>query len=264
MAGDDHTAHHGEGDLMNAIQDTVMTADTARKILSVVDWGLRSGLGKPISRQMCVEAVVCYALGLPHDDDSKCVDPALREFVIVLDEASWSSPAARATGMRKLAVAQLGSLGQIDSIKFVQQLAEQTIRRLLPPMLRQIGLDNAANRCEQEGTPEAAYAARDAAYAAAGYGAARASPRVAEAAARAFHSASNADADTAYATYAPTAVAWASNAVADAAYAAGDAAANASARHAARDGVLTFMCDICIDILRDMRAPGITLMDQVC
>src|SRR5690606_33555053 len=162
MAGDDHTAHHAEGDLMNAVQDTVMTADIASKVLSVVDWGLRSGLGEPIPGYMCVRSAVCYALGLPHDDDPKCVDPPLHLFVITHNDSSWSSPKARAEGMRKLAVAQLGSLGQIDSIQFVQRLAEQTIRRLLPPMLRQIGLHDVADRCEQEGTeqaPEAAHAA---------------------------------------------------------------------------------------------------------
>src|SRR5690606_26021496 len=117
---------------------------------------------------------------LPHSDDSKCVDPALREFVIALDGSSWSSPTARATGMRKLAVAQLGSLGKLDSIRFTQKLAEQTIRRLLPPILRQVGLNDAADRCEKEGTEVAAYAARDAAV-----GAARVAADLAAAAARA-------------------------------------------------------------------------------
>src|SRR5690606_9943883 len=151
-------------DAMNAIQDTVMTIDTDRRVLSVVDQGLRSGLGKPIPGQMCVQAAVCFALGLPHGDDPNCVDPPLRLFVITHNDSPWSSPAARAEGMRKLAVAQLGSLGKLDSTKFVQNLAEQTIRRLLPPVLRQIGLNDAAERCEREGTREAANAARDAAH----------------------------------------------------------------------------------------------------
>jgi len=119
--------------------------------------------------------------------------------------------------MRKLAVAQLGSLGKLDSTKFVQNLAEQTIRRLLPPVLRQIGLNDAAERCEREGTREAANAARNAA----------------SLAAYAAHNASNATVE-------------------------------AARDDAARDGVLTLMCDICVDVLREMKAPGIALMDQVC
>lgn len=233
---------------MNAIQDTVMTVDTARKVLSVVDQGLCDDLGKPIPGQMCVQAAVCYALGLPHDDDPNCVDPPLRLFVITHNDAPWSSPKARAEGMRELAVAQLGSLGKLDSIQFVQKLAEQTIRRLLPPILRQVGLNDAADRCEQEGTQKAANAAYTAANAAI--------------AANAAYTARYAACSARYAAYAADAARLAPEAAHSAALAARNAAFVAEAN--ARDGVLTLMCDICIDVLREMGAPGIALMDQVC
>ena len=89
----------------------------ARKVLSIVDAGLVDGKGNPIPGQMCVEAAVCYALGLPHGDNPPCVGQAVRAFKIRLNDSEWSSAQARAAGMRKLAVAQLGS-DTVDQAKF--------------------------------------------------------------------------------------------------------------------------------------------------
>ncbi len=44
----------------------------ARKLLEVVDAGLCSGLGEPIPGQMCVEAAICFALGLPRQISFTC------------------------------------------------------------------------------------------------------------------------------------------------------------------------------------------------
>ena len=73
-----------------------ITEAIARKVLEVVDAGLVSGLGQPAPGKMCVEAAVCFALGLPHDDDPKCVAPSLRSLKIRLNDAQWSSKEARA------------------------------------------------------------------------------------------------------------------------------------------------------------------------
>src|ERR1700722_18874196 len=104
----------------------------ARKVLKVVDAGLVNGVGRPIPGQMCVEAAVCYALGLPHGDDPKCVSPALRSLKIRLNDSSWSSEQARAKGLRRLAVAQLGSLGELDEKEFVRRLVDHAIRVSTP------------------------------------------------------------------------------------------------------------------------------------
>ena len=56
------------------------TATIAAKVLETVDAGLCSGVGKPVPGEMCVEAAVCYALGLPHSDNPDCVAPALSRF----------------------------------------------------------------------------------------------------------------------------------------------------------------------------------------
>src|SRR5690606_3907247 len=102
------------------------------------------------------------------------VGDAVRAFMNRLNDARWSSDAARAAGMRKLAVAQLGS-EHIDQQAFANIVAEQTIRRIVPIALRAAAkvnpdhaesLEAAAAYCESEGTKEAAVAARKAANAA--------------------------------------------------------------------------------------------------
>src|SRR5208337_2120126 len=150
-----------------------ITEEGAKRVIEVVDAGLASGAGIPVPGQMCVEAAVCYALGLPHGDDPGCVSPALRSLKIRLNDASWSSPGSRAAGMRRLAVAQLGSYGVLNEKEFTSRVVDYAIRVSTPKALRiaaditedtrhRDALRAAANRCENEGTRESA----DAAYAA--------------------------------------------------------------------------------------------------
>src|SRR5690242_2169860 len=95
-----------------------ITREIAAKVLATVDAGLVNGVGKPVPGQMCVEAAVCFALGLPHGDEPPCVAPALRSLKIRLNDSAWSSAQARATGLRRLALAQLGSAGALDEEEF--------------------------------------------------------------------------------------------------------------------------------------------------
>jgi hypothetical protein len=95
-----------------------MTKELAVKVRDVVRCGLSHGIGKPEPGQMCVEAAVCFAMGLPHNDQPPCVAPVVRDCKINLNDAPWSSPQARAKGLEALAVAQLGSKGVIDEPDF--------------------------------------------------------------------------------------------------------------------------------------------------
>jgi hypothetical protein len=192
-----------------------------RSLLSVVDAGLVNGLGKPVPGQMCVEAAVCYAMGLPHSDEPLCVGPAVRAFKIRLNDSAWSSNEARAKGMRRIAVAQLGS-ENIDQQAFRRIVAEGVTRQIVPIALRAAAsvnpkhaetLEACAVRCEQEGSVAALREARNAAYAAA------------------------AAADAA-----------------DAAYAAAHAAAHAA--YAERDRILTLAADIAERALIELNSPG--------
>lgn len=147
-----------------------LTLEIAKKVLEVVDKGLSNGLGKPIPDEMCVEAAVCYAYGLPHNDNPPCVSRAVRVLKIQLNDSEWSSTKARGIGMRRLAIAQLGSADVIDNKEFAKRVADYTIRTTVPQALRAAALIqkdthhkgallDAALRCEKEGTEEASEAA---------------------------------------------------------------------------------------------------------
>ena len=159
-----------------------ITREVAAKVLEVVDAGLVNGVGKPIPGQMCVEAAVCYALGLPHGDEPGCVARSLRSLKIRLNDSSWSSKQARAKGLRRLALAQLGSAGILDEKEFRRRIVDNALGSTVPRAMRiaasvqkdakhKAALLAAADRCERErsraaGT-DARATARAAAYAAA-------------------------------------------------------------------------------------------------
>jgi hypothetical protein len=241
---------------------TVLTVDIARRALAVVDAGLVYGMGEPVPGAMCVEAAICYALGLEHGDDPGCVASAVRAFKISLnDRRGWSSRAARALGLRELAIVQLGSTG-IDGAAFTRWLAEQTTRQIVPLALRAAGarqgpahadaLNAAASRCEQEGTVAAAWAAEaaaGAAQAAAGAAAWAAARDAAEAAAWAARDAARAARDAVRAAVD-------ARAAADAAEAAAWAARDASS-----DRIFTLSASLACAILRDLGTEGAALWD---
>ena len=115
-----------------------ITKELAAKVLEIVDAGLVSGLGKPKPGHMCVEAAVNYALGAPHGDEPVCVGRAVRAFKIRLNDARWPTNKDRTDGMRKLAIAQLGS-NTIDQNGFRKYVALHTVKRILPIALRATG-----------------------------------------------------------------------------------------------------------------------------
>jgi hypothetical protein len=86
-----------------------ITEDIAKKVIKTVKTGLCDGKGEPIPGQMCVEAAVCYAMGLPHDDQPPCVHHNLRSLKIMINDRNWSGNDARAKGLVRMAVLQLGT-----------------------------------------------------------------------------------------------------------------------------------------------------------
>ena len=225
-------------------EQATVSIDSARKVLTTVDAGLCSGLGTQVPGQMCVEAAVCFALGLPHGDEPPCVGRAVRRFKIRLNDSHWPSNEARAAGMRRLAIAQLGS-NEIHQGDFARLLAEKTIRVVVPIYLRAAAkknpkradaLEAAAKRCESEGTRAAAINAREATDAATAAATAAAT----------------------YATYAATYAADAATYAATAAAGAGDDADD-DARHKA----LRASARIAEECLRELKCPGIALLDEL-
>jgi len=224
---------------------TAHTVEDARRLLAVVDAGLVSGVGKPVPGQMCVEAAVCYTLGEAHGDEPSCVAPAVRAFKIRLNDSRWSSPKARAVGLRAVAVAQLGSREIVDGRRFAARVAELTIREVLPPALVAVGLHKEAERCALEGS-----------YAAASAAAAAAADATASAAAASAAAAAAADA-TASAAAASAAAASAAD------YAAAAANYAAAGTPSAADKILTLSADICLGVLRECGSPGVALWDAI-
>jgi hypothetical protein len=148
---------------------TYVNEKVARRVLSVVDQGLSSGLGTPIPGKMCVEAAVCYAMDLPHGDRPTCVSPSLRRLKIALNDRPWTSNMARSRGLRRLAIAQLGSADALDEKEFSRRVASVAIRKAAGPALRAAAvlfrdgtaakerLLNSADLCErmeEDPTPE--------------------------------------------------------------------------------------------------------------
>ena len=225
---------------------------------SILAQGLSAGIGER-EKRVCIEAAICQVLGLPHGDDPQCVAPAVRAFKIALNDKHWSSPQARAKGLRDLGLAQLGSIDTINSAQFAKRLSEQTIRILIPTLFRELFSGNLkllahADRCEKEGTPTAAYVAADAAYVAAAY--ARAAVKRAAYANDAAYAVAAAYAnDAAY-----SAAATNSAAHADAAAYANDAAYYSDAAPDDADKYLILSAKIALDILKEMGSPGVTLL----
>ena len=213
-----------------------------------VSEGLSHGLGTPQPGQMCIEALWCNVLGLPHSDDPQCVAVSVRQYKIRLNDAAHASNEARAKCLVRLGVAQMGSKGVVDDDAFKSRVCELVIREMLPPVFRSLAdripkhsasLLAAADRCESEGSREAARAARDAAAAT-------------------------------YPTYAAYAASYAAADAADAAYAAyayaayaADAAAAADAADAALGRYLQHAANIGERVLRELGSPGIAWLDQL-
>jgi hypothetical protein len=192
--------------------------------------GLSNGLGKA-GGQICIEAAICEALGLDHGDDPGCVAKSVRSFKISLNDKKWSSPQARAKGLRDLGLAQLGSLGTINDIEFVKKLAEKLIRILVPTLIRELYQDKpdlmqVADRCEAEGTRESALAAKNLLRKHAAYAA----------------------------SYAADA--------ADAASYAADAAYAAPRKYAPQDRYLSLGAKCALEVLIEMKSPGCALLGR--
>jgi hypothetical protein len=247
-----------------------ITEDVARRVLEVVDAGLVSGLGIQKPGQMCVEAAVCYALGLPHSDDPKCVSKAVRILKIELNDMEWSSNDARAKGMRRLAIAQLGTSTNFDDRVFKKKASSYTIKVIVPLALRTLltfsslsphhaSIKDAISRCEANGDAAAANTAAAAAYAAYAYAAAANT-----AYADAYAAYVDADAAAAYAADAAanTAAAAANTAYATAAVNAADAAdaaayaAYAVSKKQIKDRVLAQFAEGITQILIEMKTQG--------
>ncbi len=232
-----------------------ITKKLAAKVLEVVDAGLCSGKGTPVLGQMCVEAAVTFALGEPFSDEPSCVSEVLRSFKISLNDKNWSNNEARSKGLRRIALAQLGTKDTLDEKEFVRLLTEMTIKKTVPAAIRLVAetapephktaILEAALECEKNPTETAARNAEKVTR--------KWANAAAYAAANAAYAAANAAIYAAYAYAAIYAATYAATYAADYAYAAAYDAANAAN---ARDKVLSDYAEDVVQILIKLKTPG--------
>lgn len=248
----------------------LITREIAQNVLRMVEAGLSEGFGRREPGQMCVQAVVCCALGLPHGDDPGCVAEWLRCLMIQLNDAAWSSPHARARGLRRAALAQLGSKGVLNECEFAVRVMRVALARV-PSAFRaaaslhsnerhRSALNSAAESCERHPTRLSFVAARKAAHnanddlsgnaALAVYAAIAAANAAVEATAP-----PRIDSDTLES--AVNAAFWA----AEVAVAAGAGRGQTDADAAARDQALAQLAEDVVQVLIEMRAPGCQWLD---
>jgi hypothetical protein len=233
-----------------------ITQKIAQKVLDTVNAGLVKDLGQPIPGKMCVEAAVCFAMGLPHSDKPPCVSSVLCKLKIGLNDSNWSSKLARANGLRELALLQLGTAGILDEVEFAKRVTLLVINKYLPPVLRKVNLNQEADACEQAKDLVVAHAATGVAVNAT-YIAANTAALATNAAA---YTATNIVARAAYA-----AAAWAAvtDTAADVAtWAIVDAADAVRSLSSSDDILLSFAKDVSA-ILIDMKVPGVQWLNLI-
>lgn len=107
--------------------DIAINQQDVEVVLETIDAGLVRGFGDttPTPGTMCIERAVSFALLLPDNEEPACVAECIRNYAIKLNDAVWSSAAARTRGLRRLGVAQLGST-HINQAAWTRDVAEHS------------------------------------------------------------------------------------------------------------------------------------------
>jgi hypothetical protein len=116
--------------------DIQITEAHVRKLKSVIGKGLCAGLGVGTPGEMCVMAAIHYSLGgNGRSDEVHCVEENVQAFDISLNDSIWSSDKARGRGMRREAIAKLGSR-HIDPERWAYLTVRNYIAAVVPYLLK--------------------------------------------------------------------------------------------------------------------------------
>jgi hypothetical protein len=149
----------GQGQGMSQPTDTKPASPEVKERLeAIIRKGLVQGIGDPTPGHCCVMAAINLSLGNPHGDEAPCVHPTDRALLIEMNDLFRGSHLERAELMLPIALRSLDTAGKDRSV-WVKHVEEQTVRRILPKVLRKVGLSEEADRCEIEGSKESARAA---------------------------------------------------------------------------------------------------------
>lgn len=124
------------------------------RLRELFDRGLTGGLGDEHG-QVCIEAAVALACGYGLMDAPPCVHPADRDWAVTINDAPWSSSAARADALWPIALAQIGTADRVRA-EWVKAVVLGTVRRVVPIVLRALDLETHALVCENAADLQAA------------------------------------------------------------------------------------------------------------
>jgi hypothetical protein len=201
--------------------------EVKERLEAIIRKGLVQGIGEPAPGHCCVMAAINLSLGNPHGDKAPCVHTADRALQIQMNDKFGGGALARAELMLPIALKSLDTAGKGRSV-WAKYIAEQTIRRILPQVLRKVGLSDAADCCEREGSLASDRAAVEAIGPAADYAADAVAYAACAVADRAYTAADRAAAASDYYAAGAEVIGAAADADADAADAAADAVAYAA------------------------------------
>ena len=122
-----------------------ITAGQEQRLREIIGRGLIAGIGSETG-QTCIEGAIALSIGERLTTTPSCVGNEDRNWAILINDAPWSSPAARAEALLPIALAQTGSAGT-DRTVWVLAVALGTIRRVLPLALRAAGMVDEADAC---------------------------------------------------------------------------------------------------------------------
>jgi len=105
--------------------------DITQKLTEIISHGLVKGLGNPVPGELCLGAAICLAYGEPHSARPSCVAEEDLAWCTTINDAPWSSVAARAKALLPLGLAMLGTAGT-DRGPWVRAVVLDTIRRVMP------------------------------------------------------------------------------------------------------------------------------------
>lgn len=111
-----------------------ITREKVEELIDILDQGLCTGVGSGQPGDFCVEHAIFHVFN-PEGRDQKsdmpnCVHPLIRDLSIKLNDMSWPSTHDRGQGLKRLAIAQLGTRNlQFDWRKFAIEFTRRMFER---------------------------------------------------------------------------------------------------------------------------------------
>lgn len=110
-----------------------ITRGLVKEICALLDRGLCQGAGQIARGEMRVQQACNLAFGQSdRNDDPECVHEVLRRVGICLNDMRWSSDEMRGRALKRFAIAQLGTRGNLNGSqvdKLSRKLSEMVSRR---------------------------------------------------------------------------------------------------------------------------------------